>query len=157
MESATEPGATVASEAVAGALIPASGMQIDRIDSGHFNLQPSPVQTRAGAGAQLPTQWSVLDYSSGFGFGFGFGPLRDCDGECDSDFDDAFTCRNSRMRSGASRWPDYAHDMLIYMRCQSPREVLLWAIDGHASQAPSPSPSPAAAATAACGTAYGAP
>lgn len=129
-------------------------------------VQPSPVQSRAGTGAeagaqtvQLPTQWSALGFSSGFGFGIGFsfGPLRDCDGECDSDFDDAFTCRSSRMRSGASRWPDYAHDMLIYMRCQSPREVLLWAIDGHASQAPSPAPAPALAATAACGTAYGAP
>lgn len=76
----------------------------------------------------------MFGFGVGFGVVFSLGPLRDCDGDCDSDFDDAFTCRNSRMRSGASRWPDYAHDMLIYMRCQSPKEVLLWAIDGHASQ-----------------------
>lgn len=91
---------------------------------------------------QLPTQWSV----------FGFGSLRDCggdgdgDGNCDSDSDDAFTCRNSRMRSGASCWPDYAHDMLIYMQCQGPGGVLLWAIDGHARPRPRPAAPTLAAA-----------
>lgn len=55
----------------------------------------------------------LRDCGLGFRFGFGFD-------------DDAFACRNSRMRSGASScWPDYAHDMLIYMQARHTEEALV--------------------------------